>query len=145
MAHVHDILLEKGDEVYTIGEGATVLEATQLMNRHKIGSLVVVRDEHVVGVFTERDVLRRVVAEHLDPETTRVRNVMTSKVVCCTPENTLNEVRSMMKRRKIRHLPVVDGGGDLVGVLSIGDLNAWSIHDGEVTIQYLHEYIYGRA
>ncbi len=145
MANAHDILATKGADIVTVGPAITVLEATKLMNEHKIGAVVVVKNRRVAGIFTERDVLRRVVAETLDPATTRVRDVMTDKVTCCYHDTTINEIRHMMKERKIRHVPVVDADGDLVGMLSIGDINAWSLRDGQVTIQYLNEFIFGRA
>jgi CBS domain-containing protein len=115
------------------------------MNEHKIGSLVVLEAGQVVGMFTERDVLRRVVGEQRDPARTRVGEVMTTEVVCCTPETTIDEARGAMKNRRIRHLPLVDGDRRLQGLISIGDLNAYQASDHEQTIYWLHEYIYGRV
>ena len=145
MAHVRDVLAEKGHEVETITEGRTVLEATQEMNRRKIGAMVVMRGDTIAGIFTERDVLQRVVAEQRDPGTTRVGDVMTRKLMVCAPDTTLDDARAVMRHRRIRHLPVVGSNGLLIGMLSIGDLNAWSIADGEVTIQYMSDYLYGRT
>ena len=145
MATVNDVLETKGLDVLTAEEGMCVLDAVHRMNEHHIGSLVVVDCGRVVGVFTERDVLRRIVGERRDPTHTLVGDVMTRKVVCCTPDTSLNEVQSIMKDRRIRHLPVVDDFGTLLGMLSMGDLNAWSLRDGQVTIQYLQEYIHGRV
>ena len=148
MATVRDILAGKDTAVHTIDENMSVLEATQLMNRHQIGALIVAGGgdgEKVLGIFTERDVLRRVVAEQRDPAATRVGDVMTDRVVCCTADQPIDEARSIMKQRRVRHLPVVDGENGPIGVISIGDLNAWSIQDGEVKIQYMEDYIYGRV
>lgn len=147
MAKVYDLLAAKEGPVHTVAADASVLDATRLMNEHHIGSLVVTGDdrEHVVGMFTERDVLQRIVAAGVDPAITRVADVMTEKVVCCTADHDLNDVRAILRNRNIRHLPVVAPDGKLVGLVSIGDLNAHSIQTGQVTIQYLEEYIYGRA
>ena len=145
MATVGEILAAKGSKVVLIGQGATVLEAALLMNEYKIGALVVSDDGHVAGMFTERDVLRRVVGERRDPATTRVAEVMTTEVVCCTPGTAIDEVRGAMKNRRIRHLPVVDDEGRLLGLVSIGDLNAHQATAQEQTIYLMHEYLYGRV
>jgi CBS domain-containing protein len=145
MATVRDLLAKKGSHVWSISREATVLEAAQLMNEHKIGSLVVLDDDRVVGIFTERDVLRRVVGAQREPARTRVEEVMTTELVCCTPETTVDEARGAMMTRRIRHLPVVDGERRLLGLISIGDLNAHLASDQEYTIHLLHEYLYGRA
>jgi CBS domain-containing protein len=145
MSAVQQILARKGSNVFTVSGNATVLEAAQLMNEHKIGALVVIEDGRVVGMFTERDVLRRVVGEQREPSTTRVGDVMTGEVVCCTLETTIEEARGAMKNRRVRHLPLVDDEGRLQGLISIGDLNAFATSDHEQTIYLLQEYIYGRV
>ncbi len=145
MATIREILAKKGTQVFTIGKGATVLDAAVVMNEHRIGALVVIDEGRVVGMFTERDVLRRVVGERRDPAETLVADVMTLEVLCCTPETTLEEVRGVMKNRRIRHLPVVDGERCLQGLVSIGDLNAHEATSQEQTIHLLHEYLYGRV
>src|SRR4051794_35706611 len=109
MAQVRELLAHKGTQVLTTGPAATVVEAALLMNEHKVGSLVVVEGDRVVGMFTERDVLRRVVGERRDPETPPVREVMSANVVCCTPDTSVDEARGVMRDRRIRHLPVADG------------------------------------
>jgi CBS domain-containing protein len=145
MATVRDILAIKGTQVWTIGKSARVLEAADVMNQHKIGALVVVHEDQVVGIFSERDVLRRVVVERRDPADTTVADVMTAEVVCCTMATSLDEARSAMKNRRIRHLPVVDPEKHLQGLISIGDLNAYQANHQEQTIHLLQEYLYGRA
>jgi CBS domain-containing protein len=146
MATVREILARKGTHVFTIGPGATVLDAALLMNEHKIGALVVIDDGRgVVGMFTERDVLRRVVGEQRDPATTPVAEVMTTEVACATPATTIDEARGAMKNRRIRHLPLVDDDRRLLGMISIGDLNAYQTSDHEQTIYLLQEYLYGRV
>jgi CBS domain-containing protein len=145
MATVRDILAKKGSHVQTVGPDATVMDAATLMNDHKIGSLVVLDHGHVVGMFTERDVLQRVVGQRFDPMTTKVREVMTSEVVVCRPETTIEEVRGSMLNRRIRHLPVLDRDNNLIGMISIGDLNTLLAMDQEQTIHLLQEYMFGRV
>jgi CBS domain-containing protein len=145
MATAKDILGIKGVHVLSIGPEATVLVAATLMNEHKVGSLAVLDQSRLVGLFTERDVLQRVVGERRDPATTPVRDVMTTEVVVCRPETTIEEARAAMRNRRIRHLPVLDGDGNMVGLISIGDLNAHLANDQEQTIYLLQEYLYGRV
>jgi CBS domain-containing protein len=145
MASVRDILARKGSRILTIDKHASVLNSAQLMNEHRIGALVVVEDGHVVGIFTERDILQRVVAEQRDPARTLVAEVMTDEVVCCTFETSIAEARGAMKNRRIRHLPIVNSNQELLGLISIGDLNAFETSDHEQTIYLLQEYLYGRV
>lgn len=146
MGTVLDILSQKGSHVATIHASATVLEATTIMNDRKIGALVV-RDDggRLAGIFTERDVLRRVVAVERPPSTTLVREVMTTDVVCCTPDTDVDEASRIMRDRRVRHLPVCDDNAGLVGLISIGDLNAYHASTQEAEIHFLHDYVYGRA
>ena len=99
----------------------------------------------MTGIVTERDVLQRVVAERRDPADTPLDEVMTTSVVCCTPETTLDEARGVMRDRRIRHLPVADSDGRLLGLVSIGDLNAQIQAAQEDTVFLLTEYIHGRV
>lgn len=146
MANVRDLLARKGSHVFTVGKHASALDAALLMNEHRIGSLVVVEDGgRVIGMFTERDVLHRIVAEQRVPKATLVAEVMTTEVACCTPDTTIAEARGAMKNRRIRHLPVVDGEQQLLGMISIGDLNAYEASDAEHTIHLLQEYLFGRV
>ena len=145
MPCVQDILAIKGAQVQAIGPEASVLHAARLMNEHKIGCLVVMDDERVVGMFSERDILRRVVVPCRDPATTTVAEVMTTEVVGCRPHTKLLEARGVMKNRRIRHLPVLDDEERLCGLISIGDLNAHDMHEHESTIYIMEQYIYGRT
>lgn len=145
MATVRDILNTKGTEVASIHPHATVYEAAVCMNDRRIGALVVLDGERLVGMFTERDILRRVVAQRRDAAETHVRDVMTEEVACCRMHTTLEEARGVMKNRRIRHLPVVDDQDRLLGLISIGDLNAFQTSSQENTIHLLHQYIYGHV
>ncbi|HEU5115195.1 MAG TPA: CBS domain-containing protein [Isosphaeraceae bacterium] len=145
MAQVREILKQKGSNVLTIDPSASVLEAARVMNEHRVGAVVAVEDGRVLGMFSERDVLQRVVAERRDPADTQVGEVMTTSVVCCTPDTTLDEARGVMRDRRIRHLPVADAEGHLLGLISIGDLNAQIQAAQEDTVFLLTEYIHGRV
>jgi CBS domain-containing protein len=142
MSSVQAILDKKGHHVFSVAEDATVLDAARLMNEHRIGGLVVTHGEKVVGIFTERDILCRVVAARRDPAQTAVKEVMTTPVACCTPETTREECRTVMRTRRLRHLPVVKDDR-LMGMISIGDLLEAAEADQIETIRYLYEYLYG--
>lgn len=145
MVTVQDILKSKADhEVHDVTSQSTVLEAARDMNRQRIGALVVRDEGKVVGIFTERDVLQRVVAEGRDPAAVTVGEVMTRDVLFCLPEQSAELASSLMKTHRVRHLPVV-GQGQLVGMISIGDLNAYHARIQEDAIQYLSDYLYRRA
>jgi CBS domain-containing protein len=143
MPTVRDILQRKGSQVATIHPDATVYDAALTMNEQKIGSLVVVHEGRLVGIFTERDVLQRVVGQRRDAAATLVREVMTPEVACCQLHTSLDEARGVMKNRRIRHLPVVNEVNQLLGLVSIGDLNAHETNSQEQTIHLLREYLYG--
>jgi CBS domain-containing protein len=145
MPTVRDVLASKVNGVESTSPDATVLDAVHQMNEHKIGALVVMDGGQVVGMFTERDVLRRIVGDGRDPAATKVAQVMTSKVVCCEADADLDEVATLMKNRRIRHVPVCNGAGKLLGMVSIGDVNAVHTSTQEAHITFLSEYIYGRA
>ena len=142
MPVVRDLLARKGTDVVSIQPNATVLEAARLMNDRGVGGVVVVDEANaLLGIFTERDILRRVVAAGLPPETTKVADVFTRDIITCTPEMNVEEVGSLMTTRRVRHLPVVDAGG-LHGVVTIGDLLAHRLSDQETTIQHLNSYVF---
>jgi CBS domain-containing protein len=145
MPTVRDVLSSKSPGVQSTSPDATVLDAVNQMNEFKIGALVVMDGDEVVGMFTERDVLRRVVGDERSPSTTTVGQVMTREVVCCGPDADLDDVSALMKKRRIRHVPVCANGGKLLGMVSIGDVNACNATNQETTIHFLNEYIYGRA
>jgi CBS domain-containing protein len=144
MAIIREILSQKGSQVWSIGTSATALQAALLMNEHKIGGLVVIDQGRVAGMFTERDILR-LVADRRDPAQTSVGDVMTEEVVCCAPTTPVDEAKSAMKNRRVRHLPVVGEDERLLGVISIGDLNAYETADHQQTIFMMSEYLYGRV
>ena len=141
MATVREILARKGSEVVTAGPEQTVLEAAHLMNTRGIGALLVVEGGETIGIFTERDVMRRVVAAQKDPASTRIREVMTPAPVATATETTIDECAELMTVRRIRHLPVMRGG-QLTGIVTIGDLLAWQLAEQASTIAHLNSYVY---
>jgi CBS domain-containing protein len=144
MPTVGDILAMKGFFIHTVEASATVLEATRKMNQHKIGAVVVKDGERLAGIFTERDVLTRIVGSEQDPKVTYVAEVMTRDVICVPPTTDIDEASEIMRSRKIRHLPVCEEDR-LMGVISIGDVNAHHATHQEQTIHFLNDYIYGRT
>jgi CBS domain-containing protein len=99
----------------------------------------------MTGMFTERDVLRRVVGERRDPASTTVRSVMTTDVICCRPTTDMDDISSIMQQKRVRHLPVCEEDGDLLGMISIGDVNAVHASSQLAHIEYLNDYCFGRA
>ena len=146
MPTVQDLLASKGSpKVHTISPGATVLDAVEAMNSRKIGALLVTEEGRVAGIFTERDVLQRVIGEMRRPSATPVSEVMSAKVVCVGPDTDLDEVSTLMKDRRIRHVPVCDSDGNLLGMISIGDVNAVHASHRDAALNYLNDYVYGRV
>lgn len=141
METVQDILRRKGESVATVGREATVLEAARLMNERRIGGLVVLEGEKVVGIITERDLLCRIVAVERPAGEVAVADIMTAPVAVCRPDTPLDECRLVMTSKRIRHLPVVEDGR-LRGIVTIGDLMAFELNDKQTTIEYLNDYLY---
>ena len=139
---VRDVIRRKGEEVYSVGPLATVIEAVNVMNDHHVGSVLVLEDDYPVGIFSERDVLVRVVAAHRDPRQTLVRDVMTTRLHTASLDDTLLDVMSLMTERRCRHVPVMDGDV-MVGVVSIGDLTKATQHNLRHEVRELSTYIGG--
>lgn len=144
MGLVKEVIDKKGAFVATISKSSNTLEAARKMNEHRIGALVVIENEQVIGIFTERDILTQVVAAQKDPQGCKVGDLMSSPVACCRLDTTTDECRAVMTRRRIRHLPVVEDG-KLLGIVTIGDLTARQVKEHKDTIHYLTEYISGPA
>jgi CBS domain-containing protein len=144
MATSTDLLREKDAAVYTVSMETDVLEAVRQMNRHRIGALVVLHGGRVAGMFTERDVLRLVDALR-DLAHLRVGDVMTRNIATIEPCTEVDDIQEMMRTRRVRHLPVIADDGRLVGMVSIGDVNAWCVAQQAAQLEGLTEYIHGRA
>ena len=142
METVQQLLNSKGDEVWTIQPDETVLDAIQKMADKDVGSLVVVEDGKPVGIFTERHYARKVFLKGRHSPTTPIREIMSRRSVCASPEQTIEECMAVMTDKRVRHLPVLDHG-KLVGIVSIGDLVKSRIVDQEFIIEQLAHYIHG--
>jgi len=140
---VKEILDEKGHDVLQIEADTSVLDAVRQMVDAGVGSLLVTDGGEVAGIFTERDYLRRMALEGRDATETPVREVMSAPLVVVTPEITIEECMAMMTDRRVRHLPVVDGG-DVVGIVSIGDVVKFKSKQQTFEIKYLTDYITAR-
>ena len=138
-----EILDEKGGDVLRIDADASVFEAVRQMVEANVGSLLVLEDGEVAGIVTERDYLRRCALEGRTDEETAVREIMSSPLVVATPNTTVDECMAMMTDRRIRHLPVVDDG-EIVGLVSIGDVVKFKSQQQSFEIQYLTDYITAR-
>lgn len=134
-------LPEGANEIASVAPDTTVFEAAKRMNEAHVGSLVVLNGKgKILGIFTERDVLRRIVADSKDPKKTPVGDVMTKRVHTAPPETPLADLRTLMREKRIRHVPIV-ADGKLVGMISIGDLNAAEAKTLVETITYLEQYM----
>ena len=140
MEHVSDILDEKGRDVLSIEAEATVFDAIKRMVEANVGSLLVTEGGEIKGIVTERDYLRRVALEGRTDKETPVREIMSAPLVVVTPETTIDECMALMTDRRIRHVPVVDGG-DIAGIVSIGDVVKFKSKQQSFEIQFLHDYI----
>ena len=141
MKTVKQILAVKGSDVYTIAPAILIVDAVKEMASRKVSALVVIDDSKVKGIITEQDFTRRVILKDLDPKKTKVDDVMTERITCVQPENTTNESMAIMTDKCVRHLPVLENG-ELVGLISIGDLVKEVISDQEFTISQLEQYIH---
>ena len=142
MKLVKHLLDNKGGMIISIAEDASVLDAITLMADHAVGSLLVMDGQTLKGIVTERDYARKVIVLGRSSSTTRVGEIMTSKVLTATVEQTVTDCMTIMTERKIRHLPVVDDGR-IIGMISIGDLVQAIIAHQKEEIQHLEQYISG--
>ena len=145
MDTVSELLAAKPRRLIGTSAEGSVRQATRVMNDHGIGSLLVLAGGRLVGIFTERDVLRRVVAEGRSPDATSVGEVMTRNVICCSPGDAVEEVADVMRLRRVRHVPVVDADDLVVGLVSIGDVNAHRFAACATELVQVRDYILGRA
>ncbi len=140
MNQLSEILEEKGHQVLEIEADASVFEAVKQMVEANVGSLLVTEGGRVTCIVTERDYLRRVTLHGRTDRNTPVREIMSSPLIVATPETPVDECMALMTDRRIRHVPVVEGG-EVVGVVSIGDLVKFKSKRQSFEIQYLTDYI----
>ena len=142
MKRVDQLLREKGSDFWSVLPEATVFKALELMAEKNIGAVLVMEGEHLSGIFSERDYARKVVLEGKSSKDVPVQQIMTSKVVCIKPEQSIEECMALMSNKHIRHLPVIEGDR-VVGVISVGDVVKSLISEQEFIITQLEHYITG--
>jgi CBS domain-containing protein len=139
---VDSILKQKPGNVWSISPDQSVYEAIREMAEKQIGALLVMSQDALVGIISERDYARKVILMGRSSKNTTVKEIMTSRVVCVTPAHTVDECMALMTEHRIRHLPVMKDQ-KVFGLLSIGDLVKWIISEQEATIRHLEHYITG--
>ena len=142
MTTVKSVLHTKGNNIYSIAPEATVFDALKIMAEKNIGALLVMQQEKVVGIFSERDYARKIVLKGESSHTTAVQDVMTSGVLSVHSEQSIDECMALMTDKHVRHLPVIENG-NLIGLVSIGDIVKTIISEHEYTIKQLENYITG--
>jgi CBS domain-containing protein len=136
------LLERKGSAVHAVASTITIADAVAEMNKNRIGCVIVLEEGRIAGIFTERDVLRRVVGADVDPKTTLIADVMTRDVHTISPETTVDETMALFAERRCRHIPVVDKGR-LTGLISIGDISRWVADSCQAEADHLKNYIAG--
>lgn len=142
MHSIHQVLEEKGYDIYAVPPSTSVYRAIEFMSAKGVGALLVMDGEHLVGIISERDYARKVILQGRSSRETNVAEIMTADVVTVDPHRSVDECLALITHRRIRHLPVIDGGR-VIGVLSIGDLVRAKIADQESQIRNLENYISG--
>ena len=140
---IYDILNEKGAKTFSIAPEATVYKAIEMMAERNVGALLVLSDDKICGIISERDYTRKVILKGESSKKTPVESIMTRKVITVNRDATVADAMKMMTHRKIRHLPVVSGG-NLAGMVSMGDLVKWVISAQSATIDQLEQFITGK-
>ena len=142
MQHVKDILAHKGNSVFSVTPESSVYESLKKMSEKGIGSVLVMDGDVLSGILTERDYARKVALLDKNSRNIPVKDIMTTKVLCVTPERSVDECMALMSGERARHLPVLEND-KVIGVISIGDLVKAVIHDQKILIDQLQQYITG--
>ena len=136
-----DLLAKKGNVVIQVEIDCIITAAARKMRDNKVGALMVMKNDTLSGIFTERDLMSRVVAEGLNPEKVQVSEAMTLSISTVPLETPIREAANIMSQNLIRHLPVL-GEGQLYGVISVGDILAWKLREQEFTLHQLEDYFF---
>jgi len=140
MKTVREVLKGKGSDIAAVAPGASVLDATRQMSDQGVGSLLVMRDDKLLGVISERDVVYKLVPADKSPVNTPVEEIMSSHVLFVTPQQTVDDCMALMTEKRVRHLPVVEEDR-IVGVVSIGDAVKAIVAEQQFVIEQLENYI----
>ena len=136
-----DLLAKKGNVVIQVESDCIIAAAARKMRDNKVGALMVMKNDTLSGIFTERDLMSRVVSEGLNPEKVKVSEAMTSSIATVPLETPIREAANIMSQNRIRHLPVLEEG-QLYGVISVGDILAWKLREQEFTLHQLEDYFF---
>ena len=142
MKPVSELLKRRDSSLFQVSPHATVFEGLQLLARYGVGAMLVMQDEKLVGIFSERDYTRKIALEGKNSRNITVAEIMTSQIVSVSPATGTRACMSLMSQNRIRHLPVVDGT-TVLGLISIRDIMDDIIADHEQTISHLQNYISG--
>ena len=129
-------IFERGDAIHSVGPDTPVTECARTMTAEKVGALIVMDGERLIGIFTERDVLNKVLAVGLDPRSTKVSEVMTKDPYSVAPTTTVGDAMKLLTKRRFRHLPIVENS-KVLAVISSGDLTHWLVKDQMGAVQEL--------
>lgn len=140
MGTVKDLLQKKGAIIHSVGPDTSVYNALELLSSKNVGALVVLQDDDVIGIFTERDYARKVALKGRSSKETLIKDIMTDRLIFVSPENTIEDCMEIMTDKHIRHLPVMENN-KLSGVISIGDLVKFVIEEKNFIIKNLEHYI----
>jgi CBS domain-containing protein len=144
MITVKQVLHDKGNpELWTVSPNTTVYDALKMLSQKRVGALPVVENEELVGILSERDYARKVILKGKSSLNTPVREIMTEKVFCVEPDQSMQACMELMTEKRVRHLPVLTNG-KLTGIISIGDVLKEIISEQETFIRDLQNYIEGR-
>ncbi|GBF41591.1 signal transduction protein [Leptospira ellinghausenii] len=139
---VKEILKDKASSVLSIEEDRNVLEATQMMVGAKVGSLIVTFQGKLVGIFTERDLMRVVAKDHANLDKIKLKDVMTTQLTVAGPDEDVDDILNNMITKRFRHMPVLDGD-KIIGLISIGDAVKTKLSKTQAEMHILREYMYG--
>ena len=142
MKFVSQLLAAKGHDLWSVTSDTTVFDALQLMADRKVGALLVLEEDSLAGILSERDYARKVTLKGKSSKDILVKDIMTSKIVYVKPEHSIEDSMSLMTEERVRYLPVMDGE-KLIGIISIGDVVKAVISDRENVIEQLEQYITG--
>ncbi|HQW44808.1 MAG: CBS domain-containing protein [Chitinophagaceae bacterium] len=142
MGAVHHIIRSKGSAVFSIRPDITVFKALEIMLEKNVSSLVVMEDEKLIGIFTERDYARKVTLKGKTSKETPVGDIMSGNVITVSPDSTIDECMNLMTNNFIRHLPVMEND-KLIGLISIGDVVKYIIQEQKFIIENMEQYIGG--